>query len=614
MEQPEDSQSRTLKEPLLHLSTEPEHSTGVQSIVGIPGEALVKFKPSPSPFGDDGYEHDHPLRLGLGTRLGRVKKARRWLHDFANPDDPHFSLHTHRFHYAAHGFQYLMLSVIMVNLLVLIPPCARFIHRHISIAHLSAVTFVFFVADYLIRLWVAVEDRKEGTGHVICRLRWAFCNCFNLMDLFAILLFALALVVEIWPGAVSSLRLCRLGRAITKIGRVVRTVGAMVALQGNIWGDAQATADHELEHAIAKHDDNEEKGMHHAYVGMRKILYDFVHPHDVKNHSCTYSQVFHDIAVGFQIFIVVLIFVNLIFVGVDLLEIQCLEAISQKVQNSLAYVTVLVFGTEYLMRLWVCVEDDENKGKNRCMARIAFFLKPMNLLDIVSIGTIFATMAKGGGKGGAKGKGKGKGPGAGAGGKAGGGRGAAAAGGGRGAGGGAGAGKGAGGGAAGLRGGGGGGVAGGGAGASGKSGGGGGSTMGSALRVARGARMLQVANQAKTIRAAQSVLKMGQMTRMANNAMQKLAESDELNDGTFVDSPSSKGKGKGKNGKGKGPGIEEVNALKDEHKAKVKDVISDLGKLNERIVNSHSELQAEIDALHRSFQGKGPQPNAGTAA
>lgn len=55
-------------------------------------------------------------------------------------------------------------------------------------------------------------------------------------------------------------------------------------------------------------------------------------------------------------------------------------------------VSVLIFTVEYLGRIWICVEEQRNKGVSAFRARVKYLFSPMGMIDLLAIAPFYLSM------------------------------------------------------------------------------------------------------------------------------------------------------------------------------------------------------------------------------
>ncbi|BDU51337.1 ion transporter [Haliovirga abyssi] len=86
----------------------------------------------------------------------------------------------------------------------------------------------------------------------------------------------------------------------------------------------------------------------------------------------------------FDIFMMILISLNVLAVILE--TVNSLVTKYGKVFLYFEFISVIIFSVEYILRIWVCVEDDKyKKEKNKFKARIKFILSPLSIIDLLAI-------------------------------------------------------------------------------------------------------------------------------------------------------------------------------------------------------------------------------------
>ena len=107
---------------------------------------------------------------------------------------------------------------------------------------------------------------------------------------------------------------------------------------------------------------------------MRARVHDILEMSDPKDPLCR----------AFSIFIVSLILINVVCI-----VLESMEELERQYRELFLFIEIsstLVFATEYLMRLWSCVESNQKIGANASNSkkRLKYVLSPMAIIDLVA--------------------------------------------------------------------------------------------------------------------------------------------------------------------------------------------------------------------------------------
>lgn len=126
------------------------------------------------------------------------------------------------------AIDWFLIGMVVVNVLAVLLESIE----HLSIAHgpvfhaFDLFSVVVFSAEYMLRLWTAVELPDKKYHHpIIGRLRWAI-SPMALVDLLAVLPFYLGMFVEVDLRAIRVLRVLR----VFKLGRYSMAMNVMVSV------------------------------------------------------------------------------------------------------------------------------------------------------------------------------------------------------------------------------------------------------------------------------------------------------------------------------------------------------------------------------------------------
>lgn len=164
-----------------------------------------EFPADPAP---EQSRHDSPYR-----------RARRYIYDLLHSRD----IDTRTEYYLRMGIAILIGVNILAIILETVPVIERSMGRFFAALEIFSV--VIFSAEYLLRLWSAVEIPKYSRP-ITGRIRYIF-SFFALVDLLAVLPFYLHTVVRLDLRFIRGLRLMRLLRLL-KLGRYSESLGMLM--------------------------------------------------------------------------------------------------------------------------------------------------------------------------------------------------------------------------------------------------------------------------------------------------------------------------------------------------------------------------------------------------
>ena len=84
-----------------------------------------------------------------------------------------------------------------------------------------------------------------------------------------------------------------------------------------------------------------------------------------------------------DIFLVVLILINVVVIILE--TVPSLDALYRREFMVFELVSVIIFSIEYLLRLWSCVEESPKMPGGEKTTRLAWFLSPLGLIDLIAI-------------------------------------------------------------------------------------------------------------------------------------------------------------------------------------------------------------------------------------
>jgi len=307
--------------------------------------------------------------------------SRRWCFDFTHPHEfEQYTEHGRAFNVCADVFQWTMVLLILLNMVFCIPWFAQ--HAGFLRIALTIISGVLFLAEYLVRVWVCIELPIDGDCRKADwrrRLEFMFCDVFNVLDLMTLFAFGLSMFMRIPPGGAALLRLGRVARVFSRLSRAKKVLAA-AAWYWHQLSIAEEEVEKSLELAL---------GIKESAVTPREVTYFLLQPEEHKEEDHRFGSVLHSTACGIQYFIFSLIIINLVITGVSMLGFT----IPNWLQMMISLITCVVFTSEFLARVWVCVDDKSSLGQDHCMVRLRFLVRPLSLMDIVSIITLVLTIS-----------------------------------------------------------------------------------------------------------------------------------------------------------------------------------------------------------------------------
>lgn len=325
---------------------------------------------------------------------------RQFAFDFLNIQQPSQRPHSKAFQRSAIAFQFVLVAFVLVNIAFACVDSGRDSHAflHYAAPKCLIASSVVLTAEYGTQFWCCVEAGVPVEIELVysqCLTRWMFfISPLNLLDLVTLISFWAMLSMPTYSHAAGGVTVLRFGR-LARMARLARTTRicrglrscrlALLTCRLSL-SSRQAQDEREEQSGVPLDKDLAFKAQDHTFCGrLRVSIFDFLHPHEDSMRSLTFRKC----SGCFQVLVVGLIAANLLVMALQQTVPEFQDYWTSSCNNTLAMVTCLVFTAEYVARLWTCSIGSPQQA---CRARAEFFVNPMNLLDFITVLSLWMTL------------------------------------------------------------------------------------------------------------------------------------------------------------------------------------------------------------------------------